>query len=295
MRRFPVQLFLPVLSAAILLGAPKESKAVCCLFDWWGAYRPTYSSYYAPNYSTYYSPSYYSAGYWPSTSYYASSGYGGCSSCCSTGNCGLQTSYSIPSCCSPCTSCAPCGLGCSNCASGDCGLASSSNADPTPANSRAGSSGQNPTFIDEEDRGMGSGYEGNPMNPAKSETDPGFKPHESDGAIDPLDQTFGTGSAGVTRMQQFKMPETVIKRREPAPTDAPKSEPTRKVNGVQPLQFPRENFDEKITSRSVTHRTRLVERRSWEQPVIAKNVTRQVPEGNLGWVPVPAPTQLVRK
>lgn len=293
MRRFPVQLFLPVLTAAILMGTPKESQAFCCLFDWWGAYRPTYGAYYAPSYSTYYAPSYYSASYWPTASYYGGSSYGGYGSCCSSGCCGLQASYSAPSCCSPCTSCVSCAPGCSSCAGGDCGLASSSASESAPP--RSGTSGE-PTFIDEQDRGAGSGYETNPMNPAKNGTSDGFTPRKSDETTDPLDQQgFGDSSAGLTETLQFKLPESVIKQRKPAPTQDLGSQPARRVKDIEAPEFPRENFDAKITSRSVAHRTRLVERRSWEQPVVASNVSREVPETNLGWVPVPAPTQLVQK
>lgn len=293
MRRIPVQLFLAALTAALVMGTPQESKAFCCLFDGWGAYRPTYSAYYAPAYSTYYAPSYYSASYWPTTSYYVGSGYGGYGSCCSTGCCGQQATYSAPSCCSPCNSCAPCGSGCSSCSGGDCGLASSTY--PDSATSRSGSSGQ-PTFIDEEDRSKGSQYDANPMNPPKNGTNDGFTPRKSDETTDPLDQQgFGDSSADVSDSLKFNVPEMVTPRRKPAPTQNPDSQPVQRVKDTDAPSFPAENFDAKITSRSVAHRTRLVERRSWEQPVIANNVTREVPEANLGWVPVPAPTQVVQK
>ncbi len=136
------------------------------------------------------------------------------------------------------------------------------------------------------------------MNPTNNGTGDGFSPRKSEEAVDPLDeQPFGDKDASVTQTVRYKLPESVINRREPAPTHRPESKPyaTRKVNNVEQPHFSLENLDEKITSRPHTQRTRLVERRSWEQPVIAANVTREVPQVNSGWVPVPAPTQLVQK
>ncbi len=111
---------------------------------------------------------------------------------------------------------------------------------------------------------MGSGYE-TPVNPMKQGTEDGFSPRQNE-PPDPLDQPFDDKSVNASKTLRFQNPQPAV-----------------------------ENLDEKITSRAVSHRTRLVERRSWEQPVVAKNVSRDVPEVNLGWVPVPAPTQLVQK
>jgi hypothetical protein len=136
----------------------------------------------------------------------------------------------------------------------------------------------------------------NPMAPMNQGNEDGFTPRRQDEMMDPLDQQpFEDVSTGVTKTLRFKMPEAVIQRREPAPAHQPDSQPVRRANGVEALRSPLENFDQKITSRAVSHRTRLVERRAWEQPVVAKNVTRDVSDVNLGWVPVPAPTQLVQK
>ncbi len=96
---------------------------------------------------------------------------------------------------------------------------------------------------------------------------------------------------------QFKIPEVVLNRRQPAPThqrDALKDR-TFQVNASQEVKSPSWKLDEKITSRPMPQRTRLIARRSWEQPAVAKTVTRPTSVENLGWVPMPAPTQLVQK
>ena len=298
MKRFSFPVLLPVLSAAVLLAGASPAKA-CCLFNWWGAsygssysagysvgygptfsagysvgYAPSYSTYYAPtytasyvpNYSTYYAPTY-TASYVPSTTYYVSSVPTATASAC----CDVQTSYSAPSaCCAPCTSCVAC---CPE----DCPLdsaGSSSGSDPTPVTPRPeGPQRGDPTFMEEEDRGGDPQYDADPMTPG---TGDGFSPRGS--AED------STNAARETL--QFKVPEA-------APADD--EEQTQPVKRIEEPAYPVLNLDDKITSRPSAQRTRLIARRSWEQPELAKNITRRAPVENEGWVPVPLPTQLVQK
>ena len=82
-----------------------------------------------------------------------------------------------------------------------------------------------------------------------------FSPRRPEEEVDPLDQQpFGNSNAGITKTLQFKIPETVIKQRQPAPAHEEESQPARRMNDLQAPAFPVENFDEKITSRSVAHR-----------------------------------------
>lgn len=298
MKRFANPLLLPVLTAALLLGS---QAAQACGFGWWGAsYTPFYSTYYsasfgpryysasylpttsyyaayAPSYTSYYVPSYttsyvptYTTSYVPSyttsyvpattTTYYAASASDCCVSCCEGGNCALQTSYSVPStCCSPCTSCvACCPTGSSSSSSSS---ASGSTGSPTPVTPRS-DGGRERTFFEEED----PGYNNPPM-------DEGFSPRNSEMPPDPLD---GTTNA-VHKTLKFEIPEAPESEAEAGPTT------------------PVWNLENKITSRPMPERTRLIARRSWDEPQVAKNITRQIPDENAGWVPVPLPTQLVQK
>jgi hypothetical protein len=293
MRRLLFQILLPVLAVVLLTQTANAQWGYWGSWNWWGGYRPAYSSYYAPAYSTYYGPSFYSTSYVPSISYYAPS----CNSCssCSSGSCGSQSCCYVPStCCSPCNSCSSCvscgGDGCSNCSSGDCGLASSNNSAPTPVKSRddsTGTPGRTPTFIEEQDRGSGTNYD----NKTKTDgTGDGFSPRKPIGSVDPLDQKFGTPNAGNSGAFRFQIPN-------PAPAPQPEAPKTLTfpVNSDPEPEYPLINLDEKITSRTFTQRTRLIQRRAWREPEIATIVNREIPAANLGWHPVPAPTQLVRK
>lgn len=300
--------FVPVMAATIILTATATSHA-----QWFGLYfgsyypsysyssyySPYYSSYYTPTYSSYYSPSYYSASYAPSVAYYGGS--------CSSGCCGTQRTYSISSgCCSPCSSCVSCNSCCSPCSacgscdcSGDCDLASSNsqNSDPTPVQKRNDSGQRNRTFLEEEDQGTGDQrYE----NPSPGGNGDGFTPRNSNGSEpDPLDRSFGTSSAGGRDELRFKFPNSDINRPETTPNQRLEfKSPTRriKIEDSEKPNFPLLKLDEKMTSRSMPQRTRLVQRRSWQQPVIARTETDRGPsEINLGWVPLPAPARLVQK
>ncbi len=294
-------------------------------------YSPSYySAGYAPTYySASYAPSYYTADYTtsyvPTTTYYAPL-LSSSSSCCSSGGCGLQTSYSYAhssSCCSPCTSCvSSCNSSCSSCLSpcGNCGTCSnctlnsspSPSSAPTPANptfenqgpttvqprsDTGGTQPRTPTFIEEQDRSKGTNYE-NQNNPPNG--DPGFAPRNpsrDERSIDPLDQTFGTSSSANDGELRFKIPSSIINHRQPAPSHKPETKPTPAGgnNENSEAEYPLLRLDEKITTRTLPTRTRLVRRQSWSQPVIARAVPRQTETMNLGWVPVPLPTQLVQK
>ena len=149
-------------------------------------------------------------------------------------------------------------------------------------------SGGTPTFIEEQDKGSGSNYES-----PDSGTGDGFQPRnssEEDKTPDPLDnQTFGTSAGGRDELR-FKIPARIINRENP---EAQKC-PAHRAKQQEGLEFHLVNLDEKITSRTLPQRTRLVERRNW-QPMIADNVSRRSPAINLGWVPVPAPAQVAQK
>ena len=278
MRRSSIAVVLPMLTAAILLCEAPAARA-CCLFNWWGAsYAPTYSSYYSASFAPTYSASYvpatsyyasyvptytasyvptYTTSYLPTTTYYAASATSSacCTPCCEGGSCGTT-------CCSPCTSCVSC---CANCCPDGCALNSSgssnssgsagTNSSPTPVNQRNDSGTQGRNPTFIEEEEKG--YNNNP----------GFSPKTEP---DPLDQNPGVSDA-VHKTLRFEAPEA------PAETS------------------PAPSLENKITSRPTSQRTRLIARRSWEQPVLAKNVSRQVPVENAGWVPVPLPTQLVQK
>jgi hypothetical protein len=155
-----------------------------------------------------------------------------------------------------------------------------------PRAESSGSQGKTPTFIEEEDPGAGGQYE---QSPETGGTGDGFSPRKSSEPVDPLDQQFGSPNAGDSL--QFKIPEIVLNRRLPAPTHLEQA-----TVAVKHSQVPVLNLDQKITSKSVPQqRTRLTERRFWEQPVVATTITRQAPVDNQGWVPMHAPTQLVQK
>lgn len=176
------------------------------------------------------------------------------------------------------------------------GSANSRTNDPTPVQPRSnsGTPARNRTFLQEEDRGTDNQqYE----NPSRGTGD-GFSPRNDTGT-DPIDNSFGTSSAGGRDQLRFKVPSSNYQR-EDAPTyeELEFKNPTRrvKVEGSDEPSFPLLKLDEKFTSHPMPQRTRLVERRSWEQPVIARGESdRETSEINLGWVPMPAPAQLVQK
>lgn len=304
MRHLLPKAFIPAMAAAIVLTATATSHAQW--FGWyWDSYWPSYySSYYTPSYSTYYSPSYYTSSYVPTytTSYTPTvTYYAGSSACCSP----CTACASCNTCCSPCTSCASCNTCCSPCTAcgscdctGDCALSSNSQSNnPTSAQPRSNSSTptRNRTFIDENDRGTGNQqYE----SPSQGTGD-GFSPRDSnDSGPDPLDSSFGTSSASRRDQLRFKVPSADFQRNETAPEELDFKNPTRRVKSESSDRpsFPLLKLDEKITSRPMPQRTRLVERRSWQEPVIARNeADSELSEINLGWVPMPAPAQLVQK
>ncbi len=101
-------------------------------------------------------------------------------------------------------------------------------------------------------------------------------------------------SAGGRKDRRLQIPQSILARREPAPTH-------QTQNTIWQVKYQSEaepalaKLDDKITTRPMPQRTRLIERQSWTEPVLAKNITREPSEINLGWVPVPAPTRLVQK
>jgi len=283
MRRFPGKALIPVMMAAIVLSFPAVSQAQF-YWNWgWG---------WTPSYSTYYAPTTVTASFAPAS---CNPCCDPCDPCCPSGACGLQRARFAPSsaCCDPCDPC--CTTCCRPCCPDECDLGSSSSSSGgqdrgttvQPRSDSAGSGGRTPTFVEEEDRGgSGSNYEQD-----QGGTGDGFQPrNSSDGDTeppDPLDQNFGTSTAGGPEELRFKIPAKQPENRK---------NPTRRVNKHRQPDYPVLKLDEKITSRSQPRRTRLIERRSWQQPVVAKNVRRESRDGNRGWVPVPLPaTQLVKK
>ncbi len=293
MRHPTLKIMLPIFAAAMMACSSASAQFGFGWYDsMWGwpsyysSYYSPYSSYY-PSYSSYYTASYvpsYTASYVPTTTYYAGSS-SCCTPCCSTGSCGVQRScYSSSACCSPCTSCVSCSNSscCTDCSSGNCDLASSSgsqsgtNIKPRPDAAGA----RQRTFIDEEDKkGTGEGFQ--PRNPNNM----GIK--DGDYMPDTLDENPSTRGR-----EELRIPQAILARRQPAPAHR---------TAVQQVKFQAEaapalaKLDDKITTRPMPERTRLIERQSWSEPALAENPRRESSEINLGWIPVPAPTRLVQK
>ena len=322
------------------LASPSEAGVIPWLYQ--AVFGPTrgpvyYGSYYAPSMG-YYTPSvsYYS----PTVTYYAPSAM---PSPCGPAGCGVPATSCASSCqtCAPCSvtacsprvvfrplACDPCGCGftcgpaccptccspcdCVGCSSGDCsvgcpsGDCSVSKPASPPKTGKAGPKKASPkTFSDK----------------AKVPTpiDEGFRPRAGE-----------TKDAAPVQTEAFKVPETVIPKRQPAPTETPVEEsqpPKESVDEVTPkltdpatpidienkgekdtppaapkaanpepseaglLPVPALKFDEKVTWRVIPSHTRVTLRPRFSAPTLTRTVT----DPNAEWMAVPAGPQIVQK
>lgn len=265
---------LPVLCAIALLAANPQG-AHAGLIPWvynaifgtgpmYAGYGPTYANYgYAPspwsaNYVSYgYAPSYGYASYAPVAAYDAGA-------CCP------------PACPAPCDPCAAC-------PGGACAYDAVPPAGPlTPQPD--GSMGPPRTYLDEPPMGT---------NPSPPPADNGFRrrapqqEQQEDVFGDPGTTPPQADAFGAEQSDLFKVPESVIEQRRPAPAGGPSVEGI----GTEGLRVPPLGLDDRITWRSAPERTRLSVAASYATPVVARSKI----DPNSGWTPVAAGTQLAKK
>ena len=233
----------------------------------YAGYGPTYASYgYAPSP---YSASYVSYGYAPAYSYASSY---------------APVTYDAGACCPPACP-APCDP-CAACPGGVCPY------DVAPMDGRLtpqpdGAMGPPPTYLEDEPPGT------NPSPPPADDfrrRAPQQEQNEDvfDSETTPPQADFGARSYS-EQSDSFKLPESVIEQRRPAPSGGPDIEGTE-TNG-ESLRIPPLGFDDKITWRAAPERTRLAVAARYATPVVA----RAKIEPNSGWTPVLAGTQLAKK
>jgi hypothetical protein len=277
MKRLLFRSVLPALCATALLAAnPQQGDAG--LIPWvynaifgtgpmYAGYGPTYASYgYAPSP---WSASYASYGYTPT---YAYASY-------------APLAYDPVACCAPaCDPCCPTACGpCSACPGGACAY------DAAPVGGTLtpqpdGSMGPPRTYIEEPPAGT---------SPSVPPADPGFRrraPQEEQnedvfgdpGTTPPQADSFGASE----QSDLFKVPESVIEQRRPAPAGGPSVEETE----TETLRVPPLGLDDKITWRAAPERTRLAVAANYATPVVARTKI----DPNSGWTPVAAGTQLAK-
>ena len=279
MKRWMLKSVLPVLCAVGVLAAnpqgtdagliPWVYNAIFGTGPMYAGYGPTYASYgYAPSP---WSASYVSAGYVPTYTYasYAPMAYDPAACC--------------PTACNPCcptTGCDPCAA----CPGGVCAY------DAAPVGGALtpqpdGAMGPPRTYLDQPPTGT---------SPATPPADNGFRrraPQQEQnedvfgdpGATPPQADTFGSSE----QSDLYKLPESVIKQRGPAPAGGPSIEGAE----TETLRIPPLGLDDKITWRDAPERTRLSVAASYATPVVARTKI----DPNSGWTPVPAGTQLAKK
>lgn len=252
MQRRLIQGALILSGALAIVGASaSESQA----FFWWHSrccYRPVYRPiYYRPVYTSYYAPA--------------------CNPCGSYG-------------CSPCGyGCNPCG-GCSPCGVGGCGIACGPGGCSIDSGASSGSSGGDELRDPEPPQTFRRDEESPP--------DDGFRPRGNDD-LPPSDDIYNQDALKVDP----GTPESTIRQKQPAPMPEPEAADEAQEGGTQEsegsdveaespqeLQLPPFQFDDKITWKPRTSRSRLQIRASFANPIVER--TKVDPNSN--WEPVPS-------